>query len=145
MLGVGQEDLDYGLRMAMLKVPTANTICLGLNNYVVDEENPGWKDVSKKVSTSKYALVNIEFFKTKWITSEINPEMKLGDFKYIAQWGHGAYHFSPKTDEPTPLFYDFSVLDHKNITRIHYAAYKAHQFKQVMEKIVYKLYKKIFS
>ena len=71
--------------------------------------------------------------------------MKASDFKYTAQWGNGTYRFSPKTSEPTPLFYDFSVLDHKNITRIHYVAYKARQFKRVVEKIVYKLYKKIFS
>lgn len=114
LLGVGHEDADYALRMCMAGLPTTDTMCLGLNNYVVDQENPGWKSVSGKASDNKYSQLNFDFFKEKWSAMEMNPGSKLEDYQYIMTWHGSKYPFSPKTDDPTPLFYDYKCLDEEN-------------------------------
>lgn len=148
LLGVGFEDSDYVLRIAMVGLPITNTICLGLNNFVVDQENPGWKDISKKFGKSKYTLTNFEFFKEKWITSDHDTNVKISDFKYAAQSDNGICHFSPRTNNPTPLFYDLSVLDHKNVTSLNYSLYISNRLKLTTQKMFYafkQLLKKIYK
>ncbi|MGB8815773.1 MAG: glycosyltransferase family A protein [Minisyncoccia bacterium] len=147
LLGVGYEDADYGLRMAMLGIPMTNTICLGLNNYVAGQENPGWKNISQKINASKYTLVNFEFFKTKWVTMDINPEIKPENFKHKLQWNDTLCLFSPKTNEPTPIFYDFSCLDYKIKTSFSSLPYIENNFKITMQKVFFafkQLLKKIY-
>lgn len=111
LLGVGHEDADYRLRMAMIGLEATDTDCLGLRNYVVDQENPGWKDISKKVSNHKYSQINHEIFMEQWITQDGDPEIKLEDFKYKVLLKGGYYHFSPRNEMPVPLFYDYSILN----------------------------------
>ncbi len=152
LLGVGQEDLDYGLRMIMNGIPVTNTNVLGLNNYVIDEENPGWQDVSKKAPKSKYAQVNLEFFKAKWAMPDTDPTMKPAEFIYEGTWGHSTVRFAPKMQDVSLPFYDFSVLSHKNTTSVNFAAYHANRLNMGMEKIFFAgvrvlktLFKKIVS
>lgn len=148
LLGVGYEDADYVFRLAMMKLPLTNIICLGLNNYVVDQENPGWKDISPRMGDTKYASVNLDFFRQKWSTSDLDPQIKLDKFKYKIDWNNSPYFFSPKTDESTPLFYDLKCLDHKNITNINYSLYIGNRLKLTSQKIYFvfvRLIKKILK
>lgn len=115
LLGVGHEDADYALRMTIAGLTVTDTVCLGLDNYVVDQENPGWKNISGNQGATKYSEINSKLFKEKWLTSDLHPEMKPGEFAYTMIWNKTPYHFSPLTDEPTPMFYDFKCLNTENI------------------------------
>jgi len=111
LLGVGHEDVDYAIRMCIAGLPATDTTCLGLNNYVVDQENPGWKSISGKTSENKYSKINFDFFREKWSVMEMNPGSSLTDYQHVMIWHGSKYPFSPKTTEPTPIFYDFKCLD----------------------------------
>lgn len=125
LLGVGHEDADYAFRIAMADGKVVDTECLGLNNFVVSQENAGWKTISGKEGKSKYSQINLEFFKAKWWHSDIEPEHK--DWKYRFEWNGIITKFSPKTTEPTPMFYEFSVLENSGPTAIPRNAVAAHK------------------
>jgi len=151
LLGVGHEDIDFGLRMGIANIPITNSICLGINNFVVDQENPGWKNISQKSSDNKYSLTNLEFFNKKWIIQSSNTANN-NDFKYTTIWGNSTYHFSPTSIEPTPMFYDYSCLETKKTAKNNYPIYIGNKFKLGLEKIFFvlkqilkKIYRKIIS
>ncbi len=103
---IGWEDTDYQFRMIMAGVSMENLKVLGSLNLTTDTEGSDWVNDPSRPKT-KYTLANEAFFKTKWITKYYNPEVKEFKFK-----GTDDYHtFSPATEEKTPIFYDFSVLD----------------------------------
>jgi hypothetical protein len=151
LLGVGHEDADYALRMGMAGIPVTDTEVLGLENYVVDEENPGWKSISKKNGDNKYAAYNTEFFNKKWITADGNHHIKPEEFKFSIMWNKTPYFFSPKTAESTPLFYEFTCLDGSHTdTQSYYKKVNSHTL--IVQKIFYagkmllkKIYRKIIT
>lgn len=109
LLGVGHEDADFALRMIVAGVEVDDTQCLGLSNFVAQQEDSGWKDISKQSAGNKYSQINLDFFKTKWITDNIDPTAQ--GLKYTYAWNGSILRFSPITDEPTPMFYEFTCLD----------------------------------
>ena len=136
LLGVGHEDADYAMRMCMARITVTNTTCLGLNNYVVSQDNPGWKSVSSKNSDNKYSKLNYDLFIKKWKSLEMNPGSKPEDYKYTMVWGNSPYPFSPKTDEQTPMFYDFKCLDKKEET-FQSVKYRRSTLKITLQKLFY--------
>ncbi len=147
LLGVGHEDADYALRMGMVGIPMTDTECLGLDNYVVDQENAGWKNISAKLGGSKYSEINSTLFKEKWITQDGHPEMKRADFKYEIMWNNTPYRYSLLSDTPTPLFYNYDCLDIKNETSNKYYQNEENKFKIILQKVFYacrQLLKKIY-
>lgn len=147
LLGVGHEDADYALRMGVAGIQMTDTECLGLNNYVVDQENPGWKTISGKVGPTKYSEINLEFFKKKWITEDMERNMMPKEFKYTLIWNKTPLHFSPRTNEPTPLFYEYSCLDIKNEVTQKYYEHQENRLKILVQKTFYagkQLLKKIY-
>lgn len=106
---IGWEDTDYLFRMRMAGVQNPNIKILGSLNLTTDTDGSDWENDPTRPKT-KYTHANEDFFKMKWRTKYYNPEMK--DFMYVAEDPY--YTFSPATDEGTPAFYDFSVLDFDN-------------------------------
>jgi glycosyltransferase involved in cell wall biosynthesis len=110
LIGVGFEDIDYALRMGSSSIEVTNTECLGINNYVANQDNPGWQKVSDKMNSNKYSQSNMEFFKEKWDTLETNPEKRPEEFERKTKWHDSVYYFSPKNHHPTPIFYNLDCL-----------------------------------
>jgi len=97
LLGTGDEDGDYMIRMAEKGKKISKVLCRGIINYVAKQENPGWKNICD-VAQGKYSSINKEFMAKKWSSDYF----KKG--KAVLTEGM-----------ETPLFYDFSCLDNKNI------------------------------
>jgi len=97
LLGSGDEDGDYIARMAIKDREVTNKLCRGIINYVAEQKNAGWKNISG-VGHGKYSDINKEFMIKKW-----SPNY-LQEGKAVLMEGM-----------ETPLFYDFSCLDDKNI------------------------------
>jgi len=97
LLGSGNEDGDYINRMAIKKKKTTNELCRGIINYVAEQENAGWKNICG-IAHGKYSSINKEFMIKKW-----SPNY-LQEGKAILM-----------ENMETPIFYDFSCLDDKNI------------------------------
>jgi hypothetical protein len=125
LLGVGYEDTDYTLRLAIIDPHIVDTTCLGLSNFVVNQDGAGWANISKKAGASKYSEINVEFFRTKWWHSLLDIEHK--NWKYHFDWNGKVTRFSPKTNEPTPMFYEFSVLDNSGPAVLPHNAVAAHK------------------
>jgi len=111
LVGVGHEDADYGLRLAiasnkkqMPKNWQHQIFCLGLKNIIAKNEDPGWKNISATTS-NKYAEINLKVFKEKW---DISDQPKEG---YLHAFNAGYYAVRPGME--TPLFYPLSALDKK--------------------------------
>jgi len=96
LLGTGAEDGDYIIRMVQKGRKIDKVLCRGIINYVAEQENPGWKNISG-VGHGKYSSINNEFMAKKW-SSDYSQEGKA-----VLIGGMN-----------TPLFYDFSCLDNKN-------------------------------
>jgi hypothetical protein len=110
-LGVGHEDADYAYRMVMSGYQIKNTDCQGLKNYVADQKDTGWKDISKKNSTNKYSQLNLEVYNNKWSVPENNQEDQNIKFEYTYNWNGCDLSFTPKKHDYNLDFYDMSVLD----------------------------------
>lgn len=106
---IGWEDTDYLFRMRMAGVPNPNVKILGSLDLSTDSDGSDWENDPNRPKT-KYTHANEDFFKTKWHTKYYNPEIK--NFKYVGDTPYNT--FSPATDEGTPAFYDFIVLDTGN-------------------------------
>lgn len=137
--GVGHEDADYALRMSLQNVEITDTTCLGLTNLVVDQKNPGWKSISKKIAGNKYSQQNLDFFKTKWLTMDLNPEIPREKFTNRLYWHGGAFYFSHNSCEPTPLFYDLNILEYtQNINKnLQFKEYKPNYFILIYQGIIF--------
>jgi len=97
LLGMGDEDGDYMIRMTEKGKKINKVLCRGIINYVAKQENPGWKNISG-IAHGKYSTINKEFMAKKW-----SPDhFKEGKVVLIEGM-------------ETPIFYDFSCLDDKNI------------------------------
>lgn len=112
-LGIGQEDIDYHLMMSLKNQKPMNINCLGLKNYVADQSEPGWKNISKKSSNTKYSSINVEIFNNKWNTNENNPLKKFFSFK--SNWHNIDYGFEPKIEDIFVKYYDFNILNTKEV------------------------------
>jgi len=97
LLGTGNEDGDYVARMVKKGRKINKVSCRGIINYVAEQKNPGWKDISD-ISHGKYSNINKKFMAKKW-----SPDYSEGG-KAVLMKGM-----------ETPIFYDFSCLDNKNI------------------------------
>lgn len=105
---IGQEDGDYGLRMAIQKGQKHimvnhqhNIYCFGVTNIIAGNEDPGWKKTSEVVG-GKYAQANKDYFEKKW---EISKQPLEGGIKLQNDY----YRIRPGME--TPKFYDFNLLD----------------------------------
>lgn len=103
-VGVGQEDGDYALRIALAEgksvMPNShvnNIFCFGLKNLVAKNPDPGWKNFSATINQNKYAAVNAEVFKKKW---DMVDSPRSG---YVYAWD--AHYFGIKPGMDTPNFY----------------------------------------
>lgn len=105
---IGQEDADYGLRIALERgqkemqvMHQRNIYCFGITNVVAGNTDPGWKKDSVIIG-SGYAQSNKDYFEKKWETSK---EPLEGGVSL-----QGVYHRIRPGFE-TPLFYDLGLLD----------------------------------
>lgn len=105
---IGQEDADYGLRIALQKGQKAmqvmhqhNIYCFGITNVVAGNTDPGWKKDSAIIG-SGYAQANKDYFEKKWEISEqpLTGGVQLQNDYFRVCQGMG-----------TPQFYDFGLLD----------------------------------
>ncbi len=108
-LGVGQEDGDYAYRMTMKHINTINVESVGLRNFVGEQKNPGWSNISKTTKDTRYADVNKDFFNKKWTVPWNSPENT--HFEHVCQFNGLTSPFTLVKGMETPLFYEFSVLD----------------------------------
>ena len=97
LLGSGDEDGDYIARMTMRGIKVTNKLCKGIINYVAEQKNAGWKNISG-LGHGKYSEINKEFMSKKW-----SPNYSKEEGSILTK------------GMETPLFYDFSCLDNKNI------------------------------
>ncbi len=105
---IGQEDGDYGLRIAMQKrqksievLHQQNIYCFGITNIVAGNTDPGWKKDSAIVG-SGYAQSNKDYFEKKW---EISKEPLAQGIRLQKEY----YRIRPGME--TPNFYDLKLLD----------------------------------
>lgn len=109
LAGVGFEDADYGLRLALAagqsQMPRSylhSLFCLGIKNIVVRDADPGWKKISG-VSSGKYAKINRAVLHQKW---QFTEKPRQGALFYF----HNRYvTLNPGME--TPKFYDYGILD----------------------------------
>lgn len=106
--GVGMEDGDYGLRLAIAAGKKFefdhhqhNIYCFGTTNKVAGNDDPGWKKFSANVN-GKYTQANQDFYEKKWEISKqpLDNSIKLQEL---------CYRIRPGME--TPQFYDFALLD----------------------------------
>jgi len=107
--GVGHEDADYALRMALAggrkfipRMFEHNIYCFGIHNIVAKNEDPGWKQVSASIN-NKYTSANSDFFDSKW---ESSPKPLEGGIN-----AYGQKYMRIKPGMETSMFYDFALLD----------------------------------
>jgi hypothetical protein len=93
LLGVGQEDGDYNIRMINKGKKISDVACLGVINYVAPQSNAGWSDVSTSIMDGKYTSANVEFINKKYSFEKNNPNGIL------------------RSGMETPIFYNFSCLE----------------------------------
>ena len=105
---IGMEDLDYGLRLALVKGQKAiqvmhqhNIYCFGVANIVAGNADPGWKKDSAIVGGA-FAQSNKDYFDKKW---EYNKQPLQGAIKLQNEY------FQIRPGMETPKFYDFGLLD----------------------------------
>ena len=105
---IGNEDGDYGLRIAIQKgqkemqvLHQHNIYCFGITNVVAGNTDPGWKKDSAIVG-SGYAQSNKDYFEKKWETSKTPLENSV--------CLQGVYH-RIRPDSETPQFYGWDLLD----------------------------------
>jgi|SRR3989344_1006889 len=115
-LGVGHEDADYAYRMAISGISLSNIECVGVRNFVAENPNAGWQNISKTGTGNKYAEVNHEFFNRKWQTSDNSPHQS--SFSYVSDFGGGKSTFSPIAGTETPVFYNLEVLKNNEAPQI---------------------------
>src|SRR3989344_270516 len=107
--GIGQEDGDFAYRMAMQNVDLKNIDFTGIRNFVAEQENPSWSEVSPVVSGTRYSDINREFFNKKWLTPLNSPN--ISTFSHYCVFNGAPAPFTPIPEMETPVFYEFSVLD----------------------------------
>jgi hypothetical protein len=105
---IGQEDGDYGLRLAkaygLTNISTLhrhNIYCFGITNIIAGNTDPGWKKDSPIVNNS-YAQTNDDYYKKKWEISKQPLENSVC---------HNGTYYRIRPGFETPQFYDFSLLD----------------------------------
>jgi hypothetical protein len=136
LLGIGHEDIDYGLRMSMANIEATNTECFGLKNYVASQDNPGWKNISPNGQAKRYSHFNFEFFNEKWDTMGEDSSKKPEDYERETIWNGSRFFFSPKIKGPTPVFYDFKCLDNTEQILIE-ARYMKNRVRTSIQKLFY--------
>lgn len=100
LLGIGQEDGDYMLRMAILGIRLSWCDARGVKNFVANHKNAGWIKMSG-IADGKYSQINKDFMQKKWETRKVKKD---------ALHPHGI-EGKFKIGMETPLFYDFAILD----------------------------------
>ncbi len=106
---IGNEDGDYGMRIALQKGQKAmqvlhqhNIYCFGITNVVAGNTDPGWKKDSAIIG-SGYAQANKDYFDKKWETSK--------NFLENSVCLQGVY-YRIRPGFETPQFYDYKHLEH---------------------------------
>lgn len=109
--GIGQEDGDFAYRMSMLEVDLGNINFTGIRNFVAEQENPSWSEISPVSKSSRYTDINKDFFNKKWLTPFNSPH--LSEFTSSCVFNGVKTIFTPVPGMETPVFYDFSVLENE--------------------------------
>lgn len=100
LLGTGQEDGDYHIRIVEKGKEVTKMVCHGIVNYVAPQENAGWANISSKATsgTGKTSAVNDDFIVKKYLLDEKTGNSTL------------------RAGMETPIFYNFSSLDNSEIS-----------------------------
>ena len=105
---IGMEDMDYGLRIALVRgqkgievMHQQNIYCFGVTNIVAGNTDPGWKKDSAIVAGA-FAQSNKDYFEKKWETSS---QPLPGSIRLQKNF------FRVRAGMETPKFYNLSLLD----------------------------------
>jgi hypothetical protein len=112
LLGIGYEDTDYAIRLALNGIPLGNIRVHGLHDCMAPPEDATWADISE-LTLDKYSRINWEFFQKKW--GVINPgEDPQGDALRIQAVGV-EWRLRPDASlQETPEYYPRSCLDYSS-------------------------------
>ncbi len=108
-VGVGDEDSDYILRLAMKGVELPNLHIRGLFNYIARDDQCGWSNISGVVH-GKYSEINRECLKKKWSRSDYGPVPSNSAFQviYKGEVWNAALNEPP---DAMPEYYPMTCLD----------------------------------
>ena len=105
LLGIGQEDGDYLIRMNQKNIELKNFFCRDIINYVAPSTNPSFQNISSVVD-NKYSSINKNFMEKKW--SSTNEE---DDSSTNFVWNDERIKVKLNDGMKTPIFYDYSLLN----------------------------------
>jgi predicted glycosyltransferase involved in capsule biosynthesis len=111
LLGIGQEDGDYLIRLAMGNVELINLPCRDIVNFVAPNSDPGFKNISSTTG-GKYSSINREFMEKKWFFNHFTKDEFIPDIEFI--WNTEPYKAKLKNQMETPLFYDYDLLNNES-------------------------------
>lgn len=111
-LGIGEEDGDYIIRMAMKNINLNSFECRDIINYVAPGTDPSFQKISSTIS-GKYSNINREFMNKKWFFNHFTNEKFDYDIKYM--WNNEECKAKLKDGMETPKFYDYKLLENNHI------------------------------
>jgi hypothetical protein len=107
-LGIGYEDTDYALRLALKGIPLGDLRIHGLHDYNAPPDDASWTNISS-ITLGKYSQINREFFEKKWGAVPFD-EVSGNDFIKVYAVGN-EWLIRPNQDfEEVPEFYPLSCL-----------------------------------
>jgi hypothetical protein len=112
-LGIGYEDTDYALRLALTGIPLGDVRIHGLHDCSAPPDDASWAQISD-ITLGKYSQINRDFFQRKWGIPE-NEHISEQDFLKIKAVGH-AWLIRPAPDlAEVPEFYPLSCLENSKV------------------------------
>lgn len=112
LLGVGQEDGDYLIRMAQKNIELKSVYCRDIINFIAPNTDPGFKNISS-ITDGKYSSINKEFMEKKWFLRNNDDKDYKDDVNCSIKviWNNQAHTAKLKDGMDTPMFYDYVLLD----------------------------------
>lgn len=108
LLGIGYEDTDYEIRLALKGIPMGDMRIHGLHDCGAPPDDASWADIST-ITMGKYSQINREFFEKKWGAVPFD-QVSGNDFIKIYAVG-GEWAIRPNQDfEKVPEFYPLACL-----------------------------------
>jgi hypothetical protein len=108
-LGIGYEDTDYAIRLALKGIPLGDVRIHGFHDYGAPQDDAGWTDISD-VTRGKYSEINWQFFQRKWGVSSPSSVPEDG-FLRIKAIGNEWVIKPDEILQETPEYYPMSCLD----------------------------------
>jgi hypothetical protein len=109
-LGIGEEDGDYLIRMAISKIELKNYHCRDIINFIAPATDPSFQNIS--IMRGKYSDINRKFMGEKWFFNHLTEEKFEPDIQF--SWNNEEYRVKLRDGMDTPEFYDFSLLDNNS-------------------------------